>query len=230
VTDAALAIPESVDGVLFDADGTLVDSTYFHTVSWWQSFAQQSVTVPMAILHRAIGMGADKLIQHVLDEAGIDAEVDAEQATAAHDAFYSGYWAQLQPLPGARAVLERCHRAGIATVLASSASERELAVLRRVLDSDDWIDVATCSADAGATKPAPDLVEVALQKAGLAADRALFVGDAVWDIEAAKKLDVAGLGLESGGTGAAELRRAGAVATYRDPQQLLRRSEEWLKT
>jgi len=217
-----------IRGILFDVDGTLVDSNFFHTVCWWQAFQQQNLDVPSAVIHRAIGMGADKLIEHVLSEAGIDAELDADEVSDAHDALYSGYWSRVRPLPGARDILRLCHDAGLTTVLASSAAERELAVLTKLLSCDDAIDVTTSSADAEASKPAPDIVGVALGKAQLAPQDALFIGDAVWDVQAAGKLGVPCIGLESGGTSAAELIDAGALGAYADARDLLDHKDDWL--
>ncbi len=217
-----------VRGVLFDVDGTLVDSNFFHTVCWWQAFRQQGIDVPSAIIHRAIGMGADKLIEHVLSECDLRADLDDSQVTAAHDALYAAYWPALRPLRGARELLRRCHDVGATTVLASSASEQELAVLIRVLASDTAIDVTTSSADAEASKPAPDIIGVALDKAKLTAQDALFIGDSVWDVHAAGQLGVRCIGLESGGTSTAELLEAGALATYQNPRDLLDHDHDWL--
>jgi HAD superfamily hydrolase (TIGR01509 family) len=221
-----------VRGVLFDVDGTLIDTTFLHTVCWWQAFRHHDIDAEMAVIHRSVGMGSDNLISHVLgDTPDVDpAGVDQEALSADHGALYSVYWSQLRPLPGARDLVRRCHQAGLTTVLASSAKERELAVLRRVLDCDDAVDVATSSADAQTSKPAPDILEVALAKAELSAEEALFIGDAVWDVHASLKLGMACIGLECGGTSAAELLEAGAFATYADPRDLLLHSDEhaWL--
>lgn len=219
-----------IKGILFDVDGTLVDSNYFHTVCWWQAFRQQDIDVPMALLHRAIGMGSDMLVEHVLKDIGTEAKPDQDALSTAEATLYAAFWARLRPLPGAVDMLRRCHQAGLTTVLASSAKEDELKVLQRVLGCDDAIDFATSSADAEASKPAPDIVAVALKKSGLDPSDSLFVGDSIWDVQASGKLDVACIGLESGGTSAAELREAGAFATYQNAQEMLQHSEEWLST
>lgn len=211
-------------GVLFDVDGTLVDSSYVHTLCWWQAFRQHDTDVTMAAIHRAIGMGSEKLIGQVSPDS-VD---QAEELAASHDALYAAYWPRLRVLPGARELLIRCHEAGLVTVLATSASERELKVLRAVLDVDSCIDHVTNADDAEASKPEPDIVSVALDKAGLSPAEAIFVGDAVWDLHACSALQLACIGLESGGTSAAELRAAGAVAVYRDPAELLSHGEEHL--
>jgi HAD superfamily hydrolase (TIGR01509 family) len=205
-------------GVLFDVDGTLVDSSYLHTLCWWQAFRQYQRDIPMAAIHRAIGMGSGELTRHLVP--GIT-ESEIADLKASHDAHYAGYWPALRTLPGARDLVRSCHRSGRVTVLASSASERELAVLREVLDIDDAIEAATQSDEAGAGKPAPDLIEVALDKAGLAADQAVYVGDSVWDVQACRAIGLDCIGLECGGTSAAELREAGALATFEDPADLL---------
>ena len=209
-------------GVLFDVDGTLVDSGYIHAVCWWQAFRQAGHDVPTATIHRAIGMGSDRLAPHVLGKEIDDEQLD--ELTAAHSALYAQYWARLRPLPGARELVRRCHDEGLATVLASSASSTELAVLREVLDVDDALDHATSSADGDSSKPDPDLVEVALAKAGLRPRETVFIGDAVWDVEAASAAGVVCVGLECGGTSAAELLDAGAIAVFKDPADLL---EHW---
>lgn len=218
----------SISGILFDVDGTLVDTNYLHAVAWWQAFRQQQLDVPMVLTHRAVGMGSDRLVDFVLEQAGVDADPDQDEMATAHDAIYSVFWPALRPLPGAQELIRHCHAAGLTTVLASSASDRELAVLQRVLDCDDAIDITTGKGDAGTSKPAPDIVDVALRKSGLAVADALFVGDSVWDVKASVQLELPCIGLECGGTSAAELLAAGAITTYPNPRELLAHREEWL--
>ncbi len=205
-------------GALFDVDGTLVDSGYLHTLCWWQAFRQQGLDVPMATIHRAIGMGADRLVPHLL---GDPSEAQLADLSAAHDALYSTYWPSLRPLPGARELIRRSRDAGLVTVLASSAGGADIAVLRRVIDADAWLDHVTSADDVDQSKPEPDLVSVALERARLTPDEAVFVGDAVWDVEASARAGVRFIGVECGGTSAAELRDAGAEQTFRDPEDLL---------
>jgi HAD superfamily hydrolase (TIGR01509 family) len=206
-------------GVLFDVDGTLVDTTYLHAVAWWAALRQHEHDVAMAKIHRAIGMGSDKILDHLL---GDDRDRDAdEELSAAHGALYGASRERLRPLPGAAALLHACADRGLTVALASSANERELAVLRKVIDAEDAITAATSSADAERGKPAPDILQAALDRSGVDPARAVFVGDSVWDVQAAGELDIACIGLSCGGTGAAELREAGAVAVYEDPAELL---------
>lgn len=210
---------EQPAGVLFDVDGTLVDTTYLHTVSWWEALRQTDRHVPMAEIHRAIGMGSDKLLDHLLGperDRGADGKL-----RDAHDALFAEYWERLVPLPRAADLLRACAERGLRVVLATSAAEHEVAALRRALAADDVIDTVTCSADAEESKPAPDILVAALEQSGLAAERVVFVGDSVWDVAAAGKLDIPCVGLTCGGTSRGELAGAGAVAVYDDPAALL---------
>jgi HAD superfamily hydrolase (TIGR01509 family) len=206
-------------GVLFDVDGTLLDTTYLHTVSWWEALRQADHRIPMARIHRSIGMGSDKLLDHLL---GPERDRDADgKLRDAHDALYAEYWERLAPLPRAVELLRACAARGLRVVLATSAAEHEVGALRAALAADDVIDTVTSSADAKASKPSPDILIAALDQSGLAAERVVFVGDSVWDVAAAGKLDIPCIGLTCGGTSRAELAGAGAVAVYDDPAALL---------
>lgn len=206
-------------GVLVDVDGTLVDTTYVHTLCWWEALRQDGHDVPMSRIHRAIGMGSDKILDHLLG-ADRDRSGDGRLRTG-HDALFGEYRERLRPLPGAADLLRACAQRGLLVVLASSASERELRALRAALDADDVIAVATSSADADESKPAPDIVEAALSQAGLKPDQAVFIGDTVWDIAAAGHLDIPCIAVTCGGTSRAELANAGAAGVYDDPGDLL---------
>jgi HAD superfamily hydrolase (TIGR01509 family) len=210
---------DSVSAVLFDVDGTLMDSNYLHTVTWWQAFAQAGRDVPMWRIHRAIGMGSDQLLDALLPQDRDRAE-DAGLSTA-HDALYATYWSRLRPLPGAADLLRACKKHGLRVVLASSAGAREFEVMRQALGAGDAVDDATSSADVGASKPAPDLVQVALEKAAVGAGQAVFVGDTVWDVQACQRAGVTCVGVLTGGIGEAELREAGAARVFAGAADLL---------
>jgi HAD superfamily hydrolase (TIGR01509 family) len=212
---------DTVKAVLFDVDGTLVDTNYLNVVTWWEAFAQAGFDVTMTDIHRTIGKGSDQLLDALLPKDR-DRDGDAGIRTA-HSALYSVYWSRLRPLDGAADLLRACHRRGLKVVLASSADEREFAVLRAALDADDAIDEATNSGDVEQSKPAPDLVQVALDKAGVPPEQAVFVGDTVWDVQACQKAGVRCIGLLSGGIGRDELLEAGAVEVYRGPAELMDR-------
>jgi len=214
--------PLRLSGVLFDLDGTLVDTTYVHTVCWWHAFTQFGHVVPMARLHRAVGMGADVLVDHVLGpgrDRGRDMEI-----VAAHTTLFATWFELVPPTPGALELLQWCRDQRLVVALVSSANERELEAMLDVLDHPDF-DVVTTSQDAGRSKPAPDLVAVALERSGLEPQQAVFVGDSVWDMQAARGVGLRAVGLTSGGTSAAELRGAGASWVFNDPGHL---TEFWV--
>ena len=212
------------NAVLFDVDGTLVDTTYLHTVCWWQALLDHGHTVAMAKLHHAIGMGSGEILTHVLGEDR-DRSND-EGITAAHLTLYRRHWGELRALPGAADLLRHCAERGLQVVLASSASAAELSALRDALDGDDVIADATTADDAEHTKPAPDVLNAALERTGLSVDQAVFVGDAVWDGHAASKAGIRFLAMTCGGTPEQELRASGAVDVYRDPDELLEGFDE----
>ncbi|WP_146362902.1 HAD family hydrolase [Arthrobacter yangruifuii] len=206
-------------GVLFDVDGTLVDSNYLHAVAWWQAFRRMEHDVPMSAIHRAIGMGGDKLVEHLLGE---DRNKDEdEQLDATHGAIFSTWWPSLRSFDGASDLLNACSDKDLTVVLASSASEAELKFLRTVIEADAAITGATSSSDAEASKPSPDILEAALEAGGLQAEDTIFVGDSVWDVKAAGKLSIPTIGVTCGGTSEAELREAGAQEVYENPRDLL---------
>lgn len=206
--------------VLFDIDGTLVDSNYLHVDAWDRAFADAGRPVDAWRLHRSMGMDSGKLLAGLLD--GQD-EVDrfGERAKDLHSEYYLAGASRLRVIEGARELLTELAGRGIAIVLATSAPENELKILRELLDVDAAIFAATSSGDVETAKPEPDIVEVALERAGVPASRAVMVGDAVWDIEAAARAGVECIGVRSGGFGDQELRDAGSVAVYDDVADLL---------
>lgn len=206
-------------GVLFDVDGTLIDSSYIHTMSWWGAFRQYGHDVPMAAIHQLVGMGGARLVDNLLP-SGRDRDED-EDIMASHGALYASHWPALRALDGARDLLDRCHAGGLAVALASSARERDLQVMRSVLAADDSIDAATSANDAKESKPAPDILVAALESVGVEAGNAVYVGDAVWDMKAAAALGIPAIGVTCGGINASQLRDAGAVEVYDGPRDLL---------
>jgi HAD superfamily hydrolase (TIGR01509 family) len=208
-----------VTAALFDVDGTLVDTNYLHTVTWWEAFAQAGYEVPMADIHRAIGMGSGQMLDKLLPEdRDRDSDTDVRMA---HSTLYATYRSRLRPLRGAADLLRACKQRGLAVVLASSADQAEFDALRAALDAEDAIDATTYSGDVESSKPAPDLVEVALDKIGVPAGEAVFTGDTVWDVQACRKAGVPCIGLLSGGVSSDELTSAGAAEIYRGPGDLL---------
>jgi HAD superfamily hydrolase (TIGR01549 family) len=168
----------------------------------------------MSTLHRTVGQGADRFVESVLGHAD-------QRVSEAHSDFYAPNLRELVAFTGAADLLRTTKKAGLRVVLSTSASPEEVEHLRRAIDADEVIDAVTCNDDVDTSKPDPDLVQAALDKAGLDARRAVFVGDTVWDVEAAKRAGVGCVCVLSGGIGADELRSAGAIAIYDDVAELL---------
>ena len=206
-------------GVLFDVDGTLVDTSYQHTIAWWQALRDAGFEVPLREIHRAIGMGADTLLPHLIGRTD-------EDLTGAHDHYVAPYLEQVQVFAAAPELLRECKARGMVVVLASSSGEKQLERVRREIGADDAIDFATTSADVQQSKPAPDLVHVALEKSGLSAAGAVMVGDTRWDVEAAAGAGVACVGLMCGGWSEAELREAGAAEVWASTAEMLAHLDE----
>jgi HAD superfamily hydrolase (TIGR01509 family) len=202
--------------VLFDVDGTLVDSNYLHVHAWQRAFTEVGLQVESWRIHRCIGMDGSALV----DELGSGEVDDPKRLKHLHSRYYGQTVDLLRPLPGARALLGAVAEMGLQVILATSAPEDELSILRGVLGRDDVVSAVTSSSDVDMAKPDPDIVRVALDRAGVGPDRAVFVGDTVWDVEAAARAGVECLCLRSGGISKAELEQAGATAVFGDPRDL----------
>ena len=210
---------------LLDIDGTLLDSTYHHALAWSRAFAGIDRPVPVWKLHRHIGMGGDRLIPAVSSEEV--AEQFGDELTERHTRAYDELIGETGLLPGARDLLDGLREAGLEVVLASSSQPQHAQHALELLDADDRTDAWTTSEDASESKPDPELLEKALER--VSGSRALMIGDATWDVEAASKAGIPTIGLLSGGFGEEELRSAGAVAVYDDPADLLASLDEALR-
>ncbi|MFF2518621.1 HAD family hydrolase [Streptomyces sp. NPDC058086] len=204
---------------IFDVDGTLVDTNHLHVVTWWEAFRQAGHHVPMREIHRAVGLSGGDLLDHLL---GDDRDPDEDkQLAAAHHALYATYFERLPPLDDAGDLLRALAGRGWKIVLATSASGAELSALRSAIEADDVILGATGADDVTDGKLAPEPVQQARELAGVPSERAVFVGDTVWDMEAAVRDGVVPVAVLSGGIPRAELEAAGAHAVYWDPADLL---------
>ena len=204
--------------MLFDIDGTLVDSNYLHVDAWSRAFEDIGRPVEVWRIHRSIGMDGEKLLDALVPDASDD---ERRHATELHGTHYERDKSRLRPFARGRELLDVLARRDLTVVLATSAPESELKALRATLSIEDAIDVVTSAADVGTAKPAPDIVEVALTRAGTSPSDAIMVGDTVWDVEAAKRAGVDCIGVRSGGVSEDELRTAGAIAVYDDVADLL---------
>jgi HAD superfamily hydrolase (TIGR01549 family) len=203
---------------LLDLDGTLVDANYQHAFAWYRAFRRFEITVPMWRLHRHIGMGGD---QYVAAVAGEDVERErGDELRDAHDEEFKRLRDECAPLEGAHDLLVELKRRGFVVVLASSSNEADLDHFLDVLDARDVIDGYTTAEDVKRTKPHPDVVHVALEKAGATAGT--MIGDSRWDVEAARNAGLETVCVMTGGWSEQELRDAGASAVYDSIPALIR--------
>lgn len=209
---------DRIRAVLFDIDGTLVDSNYLHVEAWQHALLDLGVETDAWRVHRAIGQDSARLLRSL---AGDRADAWNERAKGLHAEYYEDLAPRLRPLPGARDLLRAVAERELRVVLGTSAPEEEFALLRRTLDADRWIHAHTSSDDVEAAKPDPAILEVALERAGAEPAEAVFVGDSTWDMIAAGRAGVRAYGVRSGGVSDFELGATGALAVYDDPADLL---------
>jgi HAD superfamily hydrolase (TIGR01549 family) len=205
------------DAILFDIDGTLVDSTYHHAIAWQRAFDRHDVAIPLWRIHRTIGMGGDKLVAEV---AGDD--VERRLGDRLRDDWREEYVAikgEVAPLPGAAELVHRLAKAGYLVALASSGDPEFADETLDDLGIRDDVSVLRTSDDVDGSKPEPDLVEVTLEALGT--QRGVLVGDTPYDVESAARAGLSCIGLLSGGYSRAELTDAGAVLVVDAPEDLI---------
>jgi HAD superfamily hydrolase (TIGR01549 family) len=201
---------------IVDVDGTLVDSVYHHALAWHRALRRFEVVVPIWRIHRHIGMGGDQIVAAL---GGDELECDrGDEVREAHDEEFAPLMKEVPALPGARELLAELERRGHTVILASSAKDEELEHYLDLLDAREIADGWTSSADVEATKPHPELVDVAREKAG--GGPAVMIGDSTWDCEAAARAGLPSVGVRTGGFGAEELRRAGAAVVVESLEAL----------
>ena len=210
---------------VLDIDGTLLDSNYHHAVAWSRAFRDHASPVPLWRVHRALGMGGDKLVaavagQQVEDEAG-------DSLRAQWESEYDAIIGETGLFTGAGRLLRGLRDRGLRVVLASSAIPRHAQHALDLLEAGEVADAWTTSEDAEESKPAPDLLDEAVARVG--GGPAVMIGDSVWDVRSAAARDIPTIGLRCGGTGPDELHRAGAVAVLDDPADLCARLDETLR-
>ena len=207
---------------ILDVDGTLVDTNYHHTIAWYRAFRQHEIVLPVWRIHRHIGMGGDQLVGSL---AGEDAETQkGDDIRSAEKALYLALIEEVEPLAGARDLIVDLKDAGHPVVLASSAKPEEVDHYLDLLDARRLVDDWTTSGDVEATKPEPDLVQAAVERAG--AEDAVMVGDSTWDCEAAKRAGVETIAVLTGGFSEQELRGAGASFVFESIESLRQRRSE----
>jgi HAD superfamily hydrolase (TIGR01549 family) len=204
------------DCLLFDVDGTLVDTNYLHVVAWHRAFLRFELVVPDWRVHRAIGMGGDQLVPFLVGD-NMEAAL-GEQVRQAWAEEYRPLMDIVRPFEGAHRLLAEAASERIVVVLASSGPPDHVEHYIDLLDARDIATAWTTAEDVSTTKPAPELLEVALGK--VSADRAAVVGDSVWDCEAARRIGLASVGMLTGGTSRTELVEHGATGVYEHLDQL----------
>jgi HAD superfamily hydrolase (TIGR01549 family) len=199
---------------IFDVDGTLVDSTYHHALAWQRAFREHGIALPMWRIHREIGKGGDRLVP---DLAGEQVEREhGERLRERQHERYAELIEEVQPFPGAHELLVAAKRDGWRVALASSGRADEIKRYLALLDVDGLPDAVLSSADVETTKPAPDVLALARERAApdVPSEAVLMVGDATWDCEAARRAGVTAVAVLSGGIGRAELEQAGATTVF----------------
>jgi HAD superfamily hydrolase (TIGR01509 family) len=214
---------EKAPAILFDIDGTLVDSNYLHVAAWSRTFTELDVPVDSWRIHAGIGMDSGKLLDDLLGDRKDELE---DKAKKLHTKYYTKAADELRAFDGARELVKALADRGYQVVLATSAPEDELAMLRKTLKIEDDIALVTSDSDVEEAKPAPDIVGVALERAGVTADRAIMVGDSVWDVKGAGAAGVRCIGFRSGGTSGPTLTDAGAIEIWDGPADLLAHLDE----
>jgi HAD superfamily hydrolase (TIGR01549 family) len=212
----------AADAALLDVDGTLIDTNYHHTLAWFRAFKQHGFVLPVWRIHRAIGMGGDQLVPALVGKEADEEKGDEIRDT--RDSLYQELIAEVEPLHGSRELISNLKELGRTVVLASSSPQDELDHYLELLAAHDLADAWTTKDDVDVTKPAPDLVRAALDKAGT--ESAVMVGDTRWDIEAAAKAGVETVCVLTGGWSKQELLDAGAAAVFESVDELRERIGE----
>jgi HAD superfamily hydrolase (TIGR01549 family) len=204
---------------ILDVDGTLVDTNYHHAIAWFRAFQRHDVTIPVWRIHRHIGMGGDQLVGALAGE-GVEQRL-GDQIRAAEGELYRELIGEVRTMEGSRELIEDLREHDNVVVLASSAKEWEIEHYIELLDAKEIVDAWTTSADVERTKPQPDLIRAALEKAGTEGE-ATLIGDTVWDVEAAKRAGVETLAVLTGGFSEQELLDAGAREVFTSVEELRR--------
>ncbi|HYD99108.1 MAG TPA: HAD family hydrolase [Alphaproteobacteria bacterium] len=214
-----------MDAVIFDVDGTLIDSVDLHTLAWQDALRHFGIDAPYDVVRHEIGKGGDQLLPVFLSKEDLDRRGhEIEQWRGRH--YKERYMAEVKAFPEVRALFERLRADGKRIALASSAKGDELEHYLKLTGIGDLIEASTSKDDAERSKPEPDIFQAALDRLGIAADRAVVVGDTPWDAIAAARAGLPTIGMLCGGFEPAELEEAGCIALYQSPADLLQRYDD----
>jgi len=200
--------------VFFDLDGTLLDTTYLHTFAWWRALGDAYQQVPMAAIQPLIGMGSGELLTTLI--GGDDPAI-----SKAHGRYFATLHEFIRPLPGGRDLVRQVASKGARVVIVTAAKKRDLPALLGPLGCVDIIADTVHGEMAGRSKPSPDLFSLALERSGCGPEETLALGDSIWDIEAANRAGIGCVAVETGGTDAARLATAGALAVYKSCAEIV---------
>jgi HAD superfamily hydrolase (TIGR01549 family) len=210
-----------VQAVIFDIDGTIIDSVDLHIDSWKRAFQQFGKEVLFESIRRQIGKGADEFLAVFFSKEELD-RFRSELENYRSELFKREYLPKAKPFPRVRELFERIKNDGKKIALASTAKEEEIKIYKEMAQVDDLIDAVACSEDVQRSKPHRDICSAALQKLDdIASDRVIAVGDTRYDAEAAGKIGVRTIGVLCGGGTREEFQQAGCIAIYKDPADLL---------
>lgn len=208
-----------IKAILFDIDGTLVDSNEAHVKAWQRAFRSENFEISQAAIREQIGKGGDNLVPSLLPELPDDVRDRLSQAEG--DIYRRDYLPYVLPFFGAKEILRAAADAGQQVILASSASRPEIDHYVDLLEARSLLSGTTSKDDVGHSKPCPDIFAAALERSGCAADEAIVVGDTPYDIDAARSAGLSTLAVLSGGFSKERLKSAGPVAIYKDVAAIL---------
>ena len=211
--------------VLFDLDGTLIDSNYQHVNAWADALRGAGIVIPTWKIHRRIGMTGRSFVRELLRELVPRQEINIDQLERKHDRIFGRQIRNLAPLPGAKKLLKHLSRHRVQFAIATTGGREQTTLLLRQLNIPGGTKVVTGD-DVEKAKPSPDIFMMAAQQLGVPIDDCIVVGDSAWDLLAAGRKSALGVGLLSGGYGEEELERAGAFRVYSDPADLLMHIEQ----
>lgn len=212
--------------LLFDLDGTLIDSNYQHVAAWSDALGSAQIIIPQWKIHRRIGMSGKSFLKELLRELPKrKSSPDLDQLEKRHDSIFRVSIPRLSPLPGANQLLKHLARHHVRMAIATTGGQAQTSLLLKHLDLPRPIEIITGD-DVAQGKPSPDIFVAAAQRLHVAIDNCIVVGDSVWDMLAAGRKSALGVALQSGGYGVEDLERAGAFRVYSDPADMLMHLEQ----
>ena len=211
--------------LLFDLDGTLIDSNYEHVAAWSEALRSAQIVIPEWKIHRRIGMSGKSFLKELLRELPSRKNPDPDQLEKRHDSIFRRSISRLSPLPGANQLLKHLARHHVRIAVATTGGQAQTSLLLKHLNLPRTIEIVTGD-DVEKAKPSPDIFVAAAPRLHVAIDDCIVVGDSVWDMLAAGRKSALGVALQSGGYGVEDLERAGAFRVYSDPADMLMHLEQ----